>query len=43
MPYAVKFYSYIFAANVLAVIIVARWVKPFGFMVSMAFGLCSPI
>ena len=27
------------AANVLAVVIVARWVKPFGFVVSMAFGL----
>ena len=26
-------------ANVLAFVIVARWVKPFGFMVSMAFGL----
>jgi len=25
----------------LAVVIVARWVKPFGFMVSMAFGLMS--
>ena len=39
MPYAVKFYAYIFVANVLVVVIVARWVKPFGFMVSMAFGL----
>ena len=39
MPYAVKLYAYIFVANVLAVVIVARWVKPFGFMVSMAFGL----
>jgi len=41
MPYAVKFYAYIFVANVLAVavVIVARWVKPFGFVVSMAFGL----
>jgi hypothetical protein len=39
MSYAVKFYAYIFVANVLAVVIVARWVKPFGFMASMAFGL----
>jgi hypothetical protein len=39
MPYAVKFYAYIFVANVLAFIIVARWVNPFGFMVSIAFGL----
>jgi hypothetical protein len=39
MPYAVKFYTYIFIANVLAVVFVARWVKPFGFIVSMAFGL----
>ena len=39
MPYAVKFYAYIFVANVLAVVSVVRWVKPFGFMVSMAFGL----
>ena len=31
--------AYIFVANVFAVVIVARWVKPFGFMVSMAFGL----
>jgi hypothetical protein len=43
MPYAVKLYAYIFVANVLAVVIVARWVKPFGFMPSMAFGWCSPI
>ena len=39
MPYAVKFYTYIFFVNVLAVVIVARWVKPFGFLVSLAFGL----
>jgi hypothetical protein len=39
MPYAVKFYAYIFAANVLAVVIVARCIQPFGFVVSMAFGL----
>ncbi len=31
MPYAVKFYAYIFVANVLVVVIIARWVKPFGF------------
>ena len=39
MPYAIKFYAYIFVANVLAVVIVVRLVKPFGFMVSIAFGL----
>ena len=39
MPYAVKFYAYIFVANVLAIVIVARWIKPFGFVASMAFGL----
>ena len=39
MPYAVKFYAYIFVANVLAFVIVARWVKPFGSVASMAFGL----
>jgi hypothetical protein len=39
MPYAVKFYVYIFVANVLAFVIVARWVKRFGFVVSIAFGL----
>ena len=39
MSYAVKLYAYIFVANVLAVLIVVRWVKPFGFMASMAFGL----
>ena len=39
MPYAVKFYAYIFVANVLTIVIVARWVKPFGFMASMAFCL----
>ena len=32
-------YAYIFVAKVLAVVIVARWVKPFGFLVSLAFGL----
>jgi hypothetical protein len=39
MPYAVKFYAHIFVANVSAVVIVARWVKPFGFVASLAFGL----
>ena len=39
MPYAVKFYAYIFVANVLAFVIAARWVEPFGFVASMAFGL----
>ena len=39
MPHAVKFYAYIFIANVLAVVIVARWVKPFGFIVSSTFAL----
>ena len=39
MPYAVKFYAYIFVANVLAFVIVARWLKPFGFVASLAFGL----
>ena len=39
MLYAVKFYAYIFVANVLVVVIVARWVKPFGFMASMTFCL----
>ena len=28
MPYAVKFYAYIFVANVLVVVIVARWLHP---------------
>ena len=39
MPYAVKFYAYIFVANVLAFVIVARWFHPFGFVASLAFGL----
>jgi hypothetical protein len=39
MPYAVKFYAYLFVANILAVVIVVRWAKPFGFMASIAFGL----
>jgi hypothetical protein len=39
LPYAVKFSAYIFVANVLAFVIVARWLHPFGFMASMAFGL----
>ncbi len=39
MPYAVKFYAYIFVANVLAFVVVARWVNPFAFMVSIALGL----
>ena len=38
MPYAVKFYAYIFVANVSAFVIVARWLHPFGF-VGEAFGL----
>ena len=36
MPYAVKFYAYIFVANVLAIVIVARWLHPFGFVASLA-------
>ena len=39
MPYAVKFYAYIVVANVLAFVMVARWVQPFGFIVSITFGL----
>jgi len=39
MSYAIKFYDYIFGANVLSVVIVARWLHPFGFMVRMAFDL----
>ena len=35
MPYAVKFYAYIFIANVLAFVIVARWIHPFGFVASL--------
>jgi hypothetical protein len=37
--YAVKFYAYIFVANVLAFVIVARWLHPFSFVASLAFGL----
>jgi hypothetical protein len=43
MPYAVKFYAYVFVANVLAFVIVVRLVMPFGFMVSIAFGLAFAI
>jgi hypothetical protein len=39
MPYAVKLYAYIFVANVSAFVIVARWIRPFGFVASIAFGL----
>lgn len=39
MPYAVKLYAYIFVANVLTIVIVARWLHPFGFVASLAFGL----
>jgi hypothetical protein len=39
MAYAVKVYTYIFMANVLAFVIVARWRHPFRFVVSMAFCL----
>ena len=38
-PYALKFYIYLFFANVLALVIVARWIRPFGFVVSIVFGL----
>ena len=43
MPYAVKFYAYIFVANVLTFVIVARWVSAFGFVASLAFCLVLPI
>jgi len=39
MPHAAKLYAYIFVANVLAVVIVVRWLQPFGFVANMAFGL----
>ena len=39
MPYAVKFYAYIFVANVLAFVVVARCVNPFALMVRIALGL----
>jgi len=31
--------AYIFVANVSAFVIVARWIRPFGFVASIAFGL----
>ena len=39
-PYALKFYIYLFFANVL--VIVARWIRPFGFVVRHCFwiGVC---
>ena len=43
MPNAVKFYAYIFVANVLAFVIVARWLHPFGFVASLPLGCCLPI
>ena len=39
VPYAVKLYAYIFVAQCFGLVIVVRWVKPFGFLVSMVFGL----
>ena len=41
-PYALKFYIYLFFANVLALVIVARWIRPFGFVVRYCFwiGVC---
>ena len=38
-PYALKFYIYLFFANVLTLVIVVRWIRLFGFVVSIAFGL----
>ena len=40
--YALKFYIYLFFANVLALVIVARWIRPFGFVVRYCFwiGVC---
>ena len=43
MPYSVKFYAYIFVANVSAFVIVARWLHPFGVVASLALVWCSPI
>ena len=42
MPYALNFYIYLFFANVLALVIVARWIRPFGFVVRYRFwmGVC---
>ena len=43
-PYALKFYIYLFFANVLALVIDTRWIRPFGFVVSIAFlDWCMPI
>ena len=35
----VMFYAYILVANVFAFVFVTRWVKPFGFVAIIAFGL----
>jgi len=39
MAYAVKVYTYIFMANVLAFVIVARWRHPFGGEYGLLFGV----
>ena len=39
MPHAVKFYAYIFIANVFTIVILARWLHSFGVVANLAFGL----
>ena len=39
VPYTLKFYAYLLVVDVLAVVITLRWLKPFGFVASLAFGL----
>ena len=41
MPYALKFYLYLFVAGVVMVVVAARWLAPYGLGVNLVFALAA--
>jgi hypothetical protein len=39
LPYALRFYLYLFVAGVVVVVAVMRWISQFGFLVTLGFGV----
>jgi hypothetical protein len=39
MPYALRFYLYLLVEGVVVVVAVMRWISPFGFLVTLGFGV----
>ena len=41
MPYALKFYLYLFVAGVVMVVVAARWLAPYGWGVNLLFSFAE--